>query len=133
MQTQECQRHTLLLPLVCTERLGKKVYFSKIHKEKGLRLERSSQQTWAGGLPCSACGCSAQQGHQPALEELLLRALGDLGSIPKREHGMRFPASRERHIFLLTVYESLTYSPYDTALEDRIFYLLCLAIVLVTN
>lgn len=76
---------------------------------------------------------AAQPGHQPALEEFLQRALRDLGRTPKREHGTRFPAPRERHIFLLTVYESLTYSPYDTALEGRIFYLLCLAIVLVTN
>lgn len=79
------------------------------------------------------CGRSAQRGHQPEVEKLLPWALGDLERIPKRERGTRFPAPRERHIFLLAVYESLTYSPYDTALEDRIFYLLCLAIVLVTN
>lgn len=109
---------------------GEKSLFFQNQQRKRRKIR---EQTRAGGLPRSMCGCSARRGHQPAPEKFLPRALGDPVRVPRREHGRHFPAPRERHIFFLAVYESLTYSPYDTALEDHIFYLLCLAIVLVTN
>lgn len=87
------------------------------------------------GRPCPDLRCRrcTRWGRQPLLEKLLPWALGALGRIRRQEHGTHFPAPRERPVFLLAVYESLSCRPYDTALVDHIFYLLCRAIVLVIN
>lgn len=86
---------------------------------------------------CSSCcwdthtavwqpGHQSQQRHHRGLPVTLE------GSQTGTQHAL--PCPGERHAVLLTAYELLTRRPYDTALVDLgIYYLSCLAIVLVIN
>lgn len=83
----------------------------------------------AAGILTPLCGSEAisqrQQRHHRGLPVTLE------GSQTGTQRAL--PCPGERHIVLLTAYESLTCRPYGTALVGRILYLLRREIVLVIN